>query len=191
MFRSPTEILKAIMADPTNPESVGQLVAADATYVSLNFDNPDLKRVMPWAGTSEGPAGIVQTFIDVARYWKDRTLEEIALFGDDRHAAVFGKMTYRSTVLHREVISPFCVYIEVEDGLCQHMQFMEDTFATTNSFRSGGHWHIHSNPDGEAIDVEVLQSRRRAPGGRYGPTHAGAAASARGIIIPPGRTANR
>ena len=153
MTQSPKDVLRAILADPTNPENVRRLMAPDATYVSLNFCDPELKRVMPWAGTSKGPDGIVQTFVDVARYWNERDLEEIALFGDDRHAAVFGRMTYRSTVLGKEVVSPFCVYVEVVEGICRHMQFMEDTFATTNSFRSGGEWVIRSNPNGEEIRV--------------------------------------
>ena len=153
MPQSPKEVLSAILADPTNPENVGSLVASDATYVSLNFDNPELKRVMPWAGTSTGSAGIVETFVDVARYWNERDLEQIALFGDDRYAAVFGRMTYRSTVLGKPVVSPFCVYVEVVDGICRHMQFMEDTFATTNSFRKGGEWIISSDPTGDVISV--------------------------------------
>ncbi len=150
---APKDLLKAVLADPTDKAKIASLVATDATYVSLNFDDPELKRVMPWAGTSNAREGIVQTFIDVARYWDERALEEIALFGDDQYAAVFGRMTYRSTVLKKEVVSPFCVYIKVADGLIQHMQFMEDTFATTNSFRSGGEWVIQSDPDGEVIRV--------------------------------------
>lgn len=153
MSHSPKEVLAAILANPTNPDVVGALVAPNATYVSLNFDDPDLKRVMPWAGTSQGPDGIVQTFVDVARYWEERELEQIALFGDERYAAVFGRMTYRSTIMGKPVVSPFCVYVEVVDGICRHMQFMEDTFATTNSFRSGGEWLIRSNPNGEEISV--------------------------------------
>ena len=62
-------------------------------------------------------------------------------------------MTYRSTVLGKQVTSPFAVYVEVTDGLCRHMQFMEDTFATAESFRSAGQWTIRSNPDGTAIEV--------------------------------------
>ncbi len=153
MQRAPTDLLKAVLKDPANMEHVASLVSPDATYVSLNFDDPALKRIMPWAGTANAREGIVQTFIDVARYWDERSLEEIALFGDDRYAALFGRMTYRSTVLKKLVVSPFCVYIEVVDGLIHHMQFMEDTFATTNSFRSGGEWVIQSNPNGETIRV--------------------------------------
>ena len=153
MSQPPKDMLRAMLSDPTNKTHVASLVAAEATYVSLNFDDPELKRVMPWAGTSNAREGIVQTFMDVARYWDERSLEEIALFGDDRYAALFGRMTYRSTVMQKQVVSPFCVYIEVVDGLIHHMQFMEDTFATTNSFRSGGEWTIRSNPDGGEIRV--------------------------------------
>jgi len=28
----------------------------DATHVSLSFDNPELKKVMPWTGTHKGRA---------------------------------------------------------------------------------------------------------------------------------------
>ena len=62
-------------------------------------------------------------------------------------------MTYRSVVLGKPVTSPFAVYIEVVDGLCRHMQFMEDTLATTDSFRSAGEWVISSNPDGGQVIV--------------------------------------
>lgn len=149
--QTPKDVLRAILADPTNLGNVSALMAPDATYVSLNFSNPALKRVMPWAGTTTGPAAVVQTFVDVGRYWIKEAFEEIALFGDDRYAAVFGRMTYRSVVLGKQVTSPFAVYVEVVDGLCRHMQFMEDTLATTESFRSGGEWLIRSDPAGAEI----------------------------------------
>jgi uncharacterized protein len=149
--QTPKDVLKSILADPTNLDAVSALMAPDATYVSLNFSNPALKRVMPWAGTGTGPAAVVQTFVDVDRYWTKEAFEEIALFGDDRYAALFGRMTYRSVVLGKQVTSPFAVYVEVVDGLCRHMQFMEDTLATTESFRSGGEWTIRSDPAGAEI----------------------------------------
>ncbi|MDX7953588.1 nuclear transport factor 2 family protein [Lichenihabitans sp. Uapishka_5] len=151
--QTPKDVLRAILADPTNLESVSALMAPDATYVSLNFSNPALKRVMPWAGTAIGPAAVVQTFVDVGRYWAKEAFEEIALFGDDRYAALFGRMTYRSVVLGKQVTSPFAVYVEVVDGLCRHMQFMEDTLATTESFRSAGAWTIRSDPAGAEITL--------------------------------------
>jgi uncharacterized protein len=41
-------------------EVVNKLVAPNATYVSLNSENSELNKIMPWAGTSYGP----QAFLD-------------------------------------------------------------------------------------------------------------------------------
>ena len=49
--------------------------------------------------------------------------------------------------------SPFAVFAKVKDGKCTYMLFMEDTFATGASFRSGGSWTFHSNPDGPKVVI--------------------------------------
>ena len=59
MSRTPSEIIQALVKDPTNTDLVNTLVAQDATYVSLNHKNLELKQIMPWAGTSQGPGAIV------------------------------------------------------------------------------------------------------------------------------------
>ncbi|WP_419728581.1 nuclear transport factor 2 family protein [Lichenicola sp.] len=146
-------VMTAILADPENLDHVRSLVTPDVTYVSLNYDNPDLKRVMPWCGTSYGPEAIVQTFVDVGRYWRIDDFQVEAELDDGEKAAIFGRFTYTSMVLSQTVTSPFVVLGRVKDGICHHMQFMEDTFATTASFRSGGHWMIRSNPGGDQIEV--------------------------------------
>jgi uncharacterized protein len=66
---------------------------------------------------------------------------------------VFGRFTYRSTVLSKVVTSPFAVFARCEDGRCSYLQFMEDTFATAASFRSGGTWTFQSNPNGEPVTI--------------------------------------
>ena len=43
MSQTPTEIVQALLKDPTNLNMVSQLVAPNATYVSLNFENAELK----------------------------------------------------------------------------------------------------------------------------------------------------
>ena len=45
-------VLQQLLQNTTNPKVLGQLMTPDATYVSLNFDNPELKKVEPWAGHS-------------------------------------------------------------------------------------------------------------------------------------------
>ncbi len=153
MTRTALEVMTAILAKPTSLDHVRSLVTADVTYVSLNFDDPDLKRVMPWCGTSHGAEAIVQTFVDVRRYWKTDEFRIEAELDSGELAAIFGRFTYTSTVLSQTVTSPFSVFGRVSDGLCHYMQFMEDTFATTASFRSAGKWTIRSNPDGSQVEV--------------------------------------
>ncbi|MEH2273877.1 MAG: hypothetical protein V7K40_03430 [Nostoc sp.] len=49
MSSTPVEIVQALLKDPTNPEVVNRLVSLDAIYVSLNYNDPDLKKLIPWA----------------------------------------------------------------------------------------------------------------------------------------------
>lgn len=153
MNRTPTEIVAAILDNPKDIVHVRSLCAAVVTYVSLNYDDPELKRIMPWCGTSRGPEAIVKTFVYVGRYWTIDAFKVEALFGCGENVAVFGRFTYTSTVLSKTVTSPFACFAKVKDGLCTYLQFMEDTFATARSFRSRGSWTISSNPNGEQILV--------------------------------------
>jgi uncharacterized protein len=149
-MRSPTEILSAILDKPTDLSHVSALVTADVTYVSLNYSNPDLKRIMPWAGTSRSTESIVRTFTDVSRFWEILSFEPEALFGSDVYAAMFGRFTYRSSVLRKTVAT---VFAKCYDGRCTFLQFVEDTFATSASFRSGGSWAFRSDPNGEQVVI--------------------------------------
>jgi hypothetical protein len=95
MALSPTEIVAAILDNPTDLDHVRSLVTDDVTYVSLNYDDPDLKRIMPWCGTSKGPESIVKTFVDVGRYWEKQAFAVEALFGSGENVAMFGRFTYK------------------------------------------------------------------------------------------------
>jgi ketosteroid isomerase-like protein len=150
---SSSEVLVAILQKPTDLAYVRSLVTDDVTYVSLNYDNPDLRSIMPWCGMHEhaGPESIVKTFIDVARYWEVLSFEPEAVFGSGEFAAMFGRFTYRSTVMGKAVTTPFAVFAKVKDGRCYYLQFMEDTLATSASFRSGGKWIFRGDPDGKEI----------------------------------------
>jgi hypothetical protein len=150
---SSSEVLAAILENPTDLKHVRSLVTNDLTYVSLNYGNPDLHSNMPWCGTHEhaGPKSVVQTFIDVDRYWEKLSFEVEALFGEGDYAAMFGRFSYRSRVMLRVVSTPFAVFAKVKRGRCYYLQFMEDTLATSASFRSGGTWTFRGNPNGEQV----------------------------------------
>jgi uncharacterized protein len=147
------EIIKAILENPKDIKNVRSLTTKDVTYVSLNHENPDLKRIMPWCGTSRGPESIVKTFVDVGRFWRVKSFNTEAMFADGENVAVFGRFAYESAVLSKTVTSPFAVFAKVRDGRCVYMQFMEDTFATAASFRSGGKWTFHSDPGATEVAI--------------------------------------
>jgi uncharacterized protein len=149
----PKEVLASILENPTDLDHVRSLVADDVSYVSLNYDNPDLHRIMPWAGTGRGAERIVKTFVDVDRFWEKLDFRAEALFGDDECAAMFGRFTYRSRVMDKTVTTPFSVFARAKNGKCTYLQFMEDTFATGASFRSGGSWTFRSAPDGREVVI--------------------------------------
>lgn len=153
MTKTPLEIVQQLLSNPTDADNVNVLLAPDATYVSLNFDTPDLQRIMPWAGSHDEPDGLLQTFIDVNRYWTNEAFEITDWIAQDGNIAAFGSFTYRSTVLGQQVTSAVAILAKVADEKVTYMQFMEDTFATARSFRSGGTWTIQSNPDGTTIEV--------------------------------------
>jgi uncharacterized protein len=150
---SASEVHSAIVERPTDLDHVRSLVTDDVTYVSLNYDDPELHSIMPWCGTHEhaGPESIVKTFVDVGRYWKIIAFEPEVVFGSGECAAMFGRFTYRSTVMSKLVTTPFAIFAKVKDGRCYYLQFMEDTLATSASFRSGGQWTFRSNPEGGEV----------------------------------------
>ncbi len=155
MDMNPIDVVRALIADPTNPDVVERLVASDATYVSLNFDNAELKQIMPWTGTSHGPQAVLDTYGRVGRFWRSELFEVEHLFGSGDRVALFGRFTYRSTTLGKVASSPFAIFAEVRDGQVRHMRFLEDTFATAATFRTGGTATYRSDPDGGGEEVSL------------------------------------
>jgi uncharacterized protein len=153
MSQQPKEIVQTLLGSIRDPNVVHALCAPDVTYVSLNYSNPDLHKVMPWCGTGQGVEAISKTFDDVARYWKIDSFTPEAIFGEGENVAVFGRFTYTSTKLQKTVTTPFAIYCRVRGDKVVYMQFMEDTFCTASSFRSGGSWRFQSDPDGSEVEV--------------------------------------
>lgn len=156
MSTQPTEVIKEFLANTAIDKieaAAQQLVAEDATYISLNFDNPELKQIMPWTGTSKGPQAFIDTFSRVAKWWTIEDFTVSALFGDGENVAVFGKFTYRSISLSKAVTSPFSIHAKVHNGKIVYFQFMEDTFATARTFRQKGTWTIEIGQNQPAFEV--------------------------------------
>ena len=94
MANSEVSVVKELLANMANEHRIRALVSPEATYVSLAFQNDQLKRIMPWAGsyTSHGPSAFVSTFSQVAQRWKVDDFGIDAAFGDGEDVAVFGHM---------------------------------------------------------------------------------------------------
>lgn len=147
-----TEFLSNTAADKIEA-AAKRLVAEDAIYISLNFDNPELKKILPWTGTAKGREAYTSTFIGVAKYWTIEDFQILDLFGAGENVAVFGSFTYRSVTRGKSFRSPFAVHAKVKDGKIVYWQFMEDTFASARSFSSGGTWTIKTDPNGSEFQV--------------------------------------
>lgn len=145
--------IQKFLKDPQDLRTVRGVCVPDVTYVSLNYSNPDLAKSMPWCGTHTGPEAIVSTFERVGSYWKVDEFAPDAIFGDEHFGAVFGSMTLTSTVLGKTVTSPFSIFCKMTGDKISYMQFMEDTFATSASFRSSGLWTFQSNPAGGEVSA--------------------------------------
>jgi uncharacterized protein len=153
MQPSPKEIVQTLLQSVRDPNVVKELCALDVTYVSLNYSNPDLHKIMPWCGTSHGAEAIIKTFHDVAEFWAIDSFTPEEIFGEAGNVAVFGRFTYTSTKLRKTVTSPFAILCKVVDGKITYMQFMEDTFCTASSFRSGGTWKFQNDPRGGEVEI--------------------------------------
>ena len=141
------------MKESTNLNIVSQLVAPDAIYVSLNFENAELKKIMPWAGTAKGPQAVVDTYTRVGQYWRSKDFQIEDIVESEGNVAVLGRFTYQSNTLGKTITSPFCIFAKVRDGQIVYMQFMEDTFGTASTFRTTGAGSYHSDPNGPAVTL--------------------------------------
>jgi ketosteroid isomerase-like protein len=148
------EIVKELLAGATDKAVVDRLMAEKSVYMSLTFDNPELKRLMPWAGIHRnGREGLLYTFQTLNRFWHidDFTIQNIFSSGED--VAVFGRFTVHSVRLDKVFESPFSVHAKVRGGQVIYMQYMEDTFGTGATFRSSGVWTFVGDPSGAEVKV--------------------------------------
>lgn len=112
MAPTPSEVVQKLLANTMNADVLNEIVAPDATYLSLNYSNHSLKKVLPYAGTHEksGPQAIIDTFTTVNTIWANEAFEVQAPCGSGEDVAVFGKITYRSKTLGKACTSPFSIW---------------------------------------------------------------------------------
>lgn len=167
---SPVRVVQRLLENPTNIEVVRRLVSEDATYVSLNFENPELKTLLPWVGSTEGPRAadaILDMFSKVSVYWDVEQFEITDIFAAGDNVAAFGILSYRSGTLGKLATSPFSVHAKVIGGQITYMQLLEDTYTIASTFRVRGSWYVHSDPEGKVSTSAVELSNLLEGVNRY------------------------
>jgi uncharacterized protein len=147
MSESPTDVVAQWLQNLMDPEVVHKLIAPDAVYVSLNTENAELKKILPWAGTSHGSQAFLDALVAIFQRWENQAFNVTTMFGDGEDVAVFGDFQYRSHSLGKVVTSPFSIHVKVVDGRVSYVQFLEDTYATAASFRKAGSWTVQTEPE--------------------------------------------
>jgi uncharacterized protein len=131
---TPIDTVVKLLQNLGDANIVRSLVHEDVTYVSLNYDNPDLHKIMPWCGTNKGASSVYDNMKMVNTCWEVLEFNPAEIFGSDDRVAIFGSFKYRSKVVNKIVNSPFAIFAKLKDGKILYFQFMEDTFATAASF---------------------------------------------------------
>ena len=158
MSASPIEVVGEWLQNVVDPDVVHRVVAPDATYVSLNTEDAELNRIMPWAGTSQGPQAVLDNLGAIFSRWENQAFNVTTMFASDENVAVFGDFRYRSNSLGKVVSSPFSILAKVVDGKVTYLQFLEDSYATAASFRKNGSWTVQTEAGGEPFEVGAPQS---------------------------------
>jgi len=148
-----TAVLQQLLQNATNPKALLQLMTPDATYVSLNFDDPELKKIMPWTGTHKGAQALSDVFAAIQRFWKTLDFKVTDTIEQGSRVAMFGSFTYKSNVTGKEITSPFGLLARFEGEKVAYVQFLEDSYGTAGSFRTGGATRFHSDPSGQEVEV--------------------------------------
>jgi ketosteroid isomerase-like protein len=148
-----TAVLQELLQNTSNPKVLQQLMTPDATYVSLNFENPELKRVMPWTGTHKGPDALPDVFGAIQRFWKTLDFKVTDTIEQGSRVAFFGSFTYKSNATGKEITSPFALLARFEGDRVAYIEFLEDSYGTAGSFKTGGATRFHSDPSGKEVEV--------------------------------------
>jgi uncharacterized protein len=153
MPASPIDVVGQWMQNLLDPEVINRVVAPDATYVSLNTEDAELSKIMPWAGTSHGPQAFIGRLTMMFTRWENQAFNVTTMFASGENVAVFGDFRYKSHSLGKVVSSPFSILVKVVEGMVTYVQYLEDSYATAASFRQEGSWTVQTEPAAQPFRV--------------------------------------
>jgi uncharacterized protein len=153
MSASPIDVVGQWMQNLLDPEVINRVVAPDATYVSLNTQDAELSKIMPWTGTSHGPQAFIGHLTMMFTRWENQAFNVTTMFASGENVAVFGDFRYKSHSLGKVVSSPFSILVKVVEGMVTYVQYLEDSYATAASFRQDGSWIVQTEPAAQPFRV--------------------------------------
>ena len=110
-------------------EAVDQYFTESPDYVLLSDDDPELRRILPWAGRQVDREGIKRAYGALLE-----TLEVVdsrpgVMMSSGEHVSVDGVFVYRVRPTGAVVTSPWAVHATVQDGRIVRFHFYEDSYA--------------------------------------------------------------
>src|ERR1700752_565982 len=103
MSTSLTTALQGLLQNTTNLKVLRQLMTPDVTYVSLNFNNPELKKIEPWACPHKGPQELSDVFGEIQPCWKTLDFKVTDTIERGSRVALFGSFPYKSNMTGKEI----------------------------------------------------------------------------------------
>src|SRR5258707_14161072 len=95
MTTSPAQILQTLLANPIDLANVKSVTTPDVTYASLNDNNPELKRYLPWTGTNTGTESIVRALEGIEAAWATGAFEAREVLQQGAKIAIFAPFKIR------------------------------------------------------------------------------------------------
>jgi hypothetical protein len=75
MTHDPLAVVQTLLQNPLDLDHVLSVTTDDVRYVSLDADNFDLTRILPWAGEHRSPQAFVKAFKGIYRVWECKAFD--------------------------------------------------------------------------------------------------------------------
>ena len=148
-----TAVLQELLQNTSNLKVLRQLMTPDVTYVSLNFDNPELKKLCPGLAPTRGLRRCPMSLRRSNATGKHSTSRSLYTIEQGNRISLFGSFAYKSNATGKEITSPFGLLARFEGDKVAYVQFLEDSYGTAGSFKTGGGTRFQSDPLGKEVEV--------------------------------------
>ena len=99
------------------------------------------------------PQALAEVFAAIQRFWKTLDFKVTDTIEQGSRVALFGSFTYKSNATGKEITSPFGLLARFEGDKIAYIQFLEDSYGTAGSFKTGGATRFHSDPSGKEVEI--------------------------------------